>query len=32
MNQSMAENFMRSEKAPAINAGVMMAKVSWKQM
>src|SRR5262245_12156630 len=32
MNQSMAENFMRSAKAPAISAGVMMAKVSWKTM
>jgi hypothetical protein len=32
MNHSMAENFMRSAKAPAISAGVMMAKVSWKQM
>jgi hypothetical protein len=30
MNSSMAENFMRSAKAPAISAGVMMAKVSWK--
>ena len=29
MNTSMAENFMRSAKAPAISAGVMMAKVSW---
>ena len=27
----MAENFMRSAKAPAISAGVMMAKASWKQ-
>ena len=32
MNHSMAENFMRSAKAPAISAGVMMANVSWKQM
>ena len=32
MNHIMAENFMRSAKAPAISAGVMMAKVSWKQM
>ena len=31
MNHSMAENFMRSAKAPAISAGVMMAKVIWKQ-
>jgi len=29
-NQSMAENFMRSAKAPTIRAGVMMAKVIWK--
>jgi len=29
MNSSMAENFMRSAKAPAISAGVMIAKVSW---
>ena len=32
MNHSMAENFMRSAKAPAISAGVMIAKVIWKQM
>jgi hypothetical protein len=32
MNHSIDENFMRSAKAPAISAGVMMAKVSWKQM
>ena len=32
MNQSMAENFMRSAKAPTISAGVMMAKVIWKVM
>ena len=32
MNHIIAENFMRSAKAPAISAGVMMAKVSWKQM
>ena len=32
MNHIMAENFMRSAKAPAIRAGVMMAKVSWKHM
>jgi hypothetical protein len=30
MNSSIAENFMRSAKAPAISAGVMMAKVIWK--
>ena len=30
MNSSMAENFMRSAKAPTIRAGVMMAKVIWK--
>ena len=29
MNTSIAENFMRSAKAPAISAGVMIAKVSW---
>ena len=29
MNHSIAENFMRSAKAPAISAGVMIAKVSW---
>jgi hypothetical protein len=28
----MAENFMRSAKAPQIKAGVMMAKVIWKVM
>ena len=32
MNHIMAENFMRSAKAPAISAGVMMAKVIWKHM
>ena len=32
MNQSIAENFMRSAKAPAISAGVMMAKVIWNIM
>ncbi len=32
MNHSMAENFMRSAKAPTISAGVMMAKVIWKVM
>ena len=29
MNHIMAENFMRSAKAPAMIAGVMMAKVAW---
>ncbi len=29
MNHSIAENFMRSAKAPTISAGVMIAKVSW---
>ena len=29
MNTSIAENFMRSAKAPAINAGVIIANVSW---
>jgi len=29
MNQSIAENFIRSANAPTISAGVMMAKVSW---
>ena len=32
MNTSIVENFMRSTKAPQINAGVMMAKVIWKVM
>ena len=32
MNSSMAENFMRSAKAPEIRAGVMMAKVIWNIM
>ncbi|MNH21178.1 hypothetical protein D3C79_809750 [compost metagenome] len=32
MNTSIAENFMRSAKAPTISAGVMMAKVIWKVM
>ena len=27
MNESMAENFIRSAKAPTISAGVMIAKV-----
>ena len=30
MNISIAENFMRSAKAPTISAGVMIAKVIWK--
>ena len=30
MNQSIAENFMRSANAPAISAGVMIANVIWK--
>ena len=32
MNQRNAENFMRSASAPAISAGVMIAKVIWKNM
>ena len=32
MNQSIAENFMRSAKAPQISAGVMIAKVIWNVM
>ena len=32
MNQSRAENFIRSAKAPVISAGVMIAKVIWKVM
>jgi hypothetical protein len=32
MNSTMAENFMRSATAPRISAGVMQAKVIWKQM
>ena len=32
INQSIAENFMRSANAPTISAGVMMAKVIWKVM
>ncbi len=32
MNHSIAENFMRSAKAPAMRAGVMIAKVIWKHM
>ncbi len=29
MKMHMAENFMRSAKAPVISAGVMIAKVIW---
>ena len=29
MNTNMAENFMRSAKAPEISAGVMMANINW---
>ena len=32
MNISIAENFMRSAKAPQISAGVMIAKVIWNIM
>ena len=32
MNHMKAENFMRSANAPAISAGVMIAKVIWKHM
>ncbi len=32
MKVSIAENFMRSAKAPTISAGVMIAKVIWKVM
>ena len=32
MNSMMAENFMRSAKAPTISAGVIMAKVIWNTM
>src|SRR5262245_11007822 len=32
MNQSMAENFIRSANAPQINAGVMIANVIWNIM
>ena len=32
MNQSIAENFMRSAKAPQISAGVMIANVIWNIM
>ena len=29
VNHSIAENFIRSAKAPMISAGVMIAKVIW---
>ena len=32
MNHSMAENFIRSTKAPTISAGVMIANVIWNIM
>ena len=32
MNSATAENFMRSANAPTISAGVIAAKVIWKQM
>ena len=32
MNTSIAENFIRSTKAPTIRAGVMTAKVIWNVM
>ena len=32
MNQSIAENLIRSAKAPLISAGVMIAKVIWNVM
>ena len=32
LNSSIAENFIRSAKAPAMRAGVMIAKVIWKVM
>src|SRR5262249_24744288 len=32
MNHSMAENFIRSAKAPQISAGVMIANVIWNIM
>ena len=32
MNHTHAENFMRSAMAPVINAGVMIANMSWKAM
>ena len=31
-NSNIVENFIRSAKAPAISAGVMMAKVNWNIM
>ena len=31
-NRITAENFIRSAKPPTISAGVMQAKVIWKQM
>jgi hypothetical protein len=31
MNSATAENFMRSAKAPTMRAGVIAAKVIWKQ-
>ena len=31
MNSASAANFMRSAKAPTISAGVIAAKVIWKQ-
>ena len=32
MNRQMALNFIRSAKAPIINAGVMIANMPWKIM
>ncbi len=32
VKSSSAENFMRSAKAPTMRAGVMQAKVIWKQI
>ena len=32
VNSTSAENFMRSAKAPTISAGVIIAKVIWKQI
>ena len=32
MNQTQAENFMRSATAPEIKAGVMMANIIWNTM
>ena len=31
VNRTRAENFIRSAKAPTISAGVIIAKVIWKQ-